>query len=78
MPLGETIVIHSENHTNNKQELCGKLWIFLTLEEVMCDFKFGCNLLIGVLCFLCSELYMLLVANSPKDSQIPLPIGLLL
>jgi hypothetical protein len=83
MPLMETIDIHRENLTNNKEKLCGKLWIFLMLEQVMHDFKLGCKLLIEVLWFLCSELFilmldMLLVANNPKDSQIALPVGLLL
>jgi len=83
MPLMESIDIHRENHTNNNEKLCGKLWIFLMLEQVMYDFKLGCKLLIEVLWFLCSELFilmldMLLVANNPKDSQIALPLGLLL
>ena len=83
MPLMETIDIHRENHMKNNGKLCGKLWIFLMLEQVMHDFKLGCKLLIGVLWFLYSELFvlmldMLLVANIPKDSQIALPVGLLL
>ena len=83
MPLMETIDIHSENCTKNNGKLCGKLWIFLMLEQVMHDFKLCCKLLIEVLWFLCGELFvlmldMLLVANNPKDSQIALPLGLLL
>ena len=83
MPLMETIDIHSEICTKNNGNLCGKLWIFLMLEQVMRDFKLGCKLLIGVLWFLCSELFvlmldMLLFAINPKDSQIALPVGLLL
>ena len=83
MTLMETIIIHRKNLTNNKEKLCGKLWIFLMLEQVMRDFKLGCKLLIGVLWLLCSELFvlmldMLLGANNPKDIQIALPVGLLL
>jgi len=48
----------------------------------MHDFKIDFKLLTGVLWFLSSELFsmvldILLVANNPKDSQIPLQIGLL-
>jgi hypothetical protein len=82
MTLRETIDIHSENHTKNKEELRGKLWIFLKLEQVMHNFKLGFKLLTIVLRFLCSEFFImvldiLLVANKPNDSQIPLQIGLL-
>ena len=52
MPLSETIVIHSENHTKNKEELCGKLWNILILDQVMRDFKLDIKLLTGVLWFL--------------------------
>jgi len=47
MPLKKTIDIHSEIHTKNKEELCGKLWIFLMSEQVMHDFKLGFKLLTG-------------------------------
>ena len=82
MTLRETIDIYTENHTNNKEEICGKLWSILLLEQVMHDFKLGFKLLTGVLWFLCSEFFImvldiLLVVNKPKDSQIPLQIGLL-
>ena len=83
MALMLTIDIHCENRTKNNENLCENLWIFLMLEQVMHDFKHGCKLLIEVLWFLCSELFvlmldMLLVANNPKHSQIALPVGLLL
>jgi hypothetical protein len=59
MRLMETIDINRENLTKNNEKFCGKLWIFLMLEQVMHDFKLGCKLLRGVLWFLCSELFIL-------------------
>jgi hypothetical protein len=83
MPFRKTTVIHRKNHTKNKEELCGKLWIFLMSEQVMHDFKLGFKLLTGVLWFLSSEFFIMvldihLFANKPKDSQIALPVWLLL
>jgi hypothetical protein len=52
------------------------------LELVMRDFKIGFKLITGILRFLCSEFFivvmdMLLFANNPKDSQIAFPVRLL-
>jgi hypothetical protein len=35
MPFREAVIIHTENRTKNNEALCGKLWIFLMLEQVM-------------------------------------------
>ena len=35
MALRETLVFHSENHTENNEEICGKLRNILMLEQVI-------------------------------------------